>query len=71
MDFADGLDGKIGWIVDDDVIDGSQPKPMTSIGSNLSTATNCSNPQLIKHNGLVKNGVHKRMFTLYIEKNLP
>jgi hypothetical protein len=44
MDFADGLDGKIGWIVNNDVIDGSESKPMTLIGSNLSTAMNRANP---------------------------
>jgi hypothetical protein len=69
VDFAGCLDGKIGRIVDIDVVDGSQPKPMTLIGSNLLTATNRANPRWIKHNGLVKNGVNKRMFTLYIEKN--
>ncbi len=68
MDFANGLDGKIGWIVGDDLVDGSRSKPMTLIGSNLLTATNCANPQWIEHNDLVKNGVNKRMFTLYIEK---
>jgi hypothetical protein len=71
VDFANGLDGKIGWIVDNDVVDGSQPKPMMLIGSDLSTAMNCANPRWIKHNGLVKNGVNKPMFTLYIEKNYP
>jgi hypothetical protein len=71
VDFANGLDSKIGWIINNDVIDGSQPKPITLIGSNLSTATNRAYPRWIKHNGLVKNGVNKRMFTLYIYRISP
>jgi hypothetical protein len=68
MNFANGLDGKIGWIVNNDIVDGSQPKPMTLIGSNLLTVMNRANPRSIEHNGLVKNGVNKRLFTLYIKK---
>ncbi len=71
MDFADGLDSKIGWIVNNDIVDGSQPKPMRSIRSDLSTATNRANPRFIEHNGFVKNSVNKRMFTLYIKKISP
>ncbi len=71
MDFADSLDGKLGWIVDNDIVDGRQPKPMMLVGSNLSTMKNCANPQWIEHNGLVENRVNKRMFTLYIEKISP
>jgi hypothetical protein len=69
VDFANGLHGKIGWIIEDDVVDCSQPKPMTLIGSNLLTATNRADPRWIEHNSSVKNGVNKRMFTLYIENN--
>ncbi len=68
MDFANGLQGKIGWIVDDDVVDGIRPKPMMLIGSDLPTATNRANPRWIKHNGSFKNRVNKHMFTLYIKK---
>jgi hypothetical protein len=68
MDFADGLDGKIGWILNNDIVDGSRPKPMTLIGSDLSTVSNCADPRWIEHNGLVKNMVNKCMFTLYIKK---
>jgi hypothetical protein len=68
VDFANGLDSKIGWIIDNAIVDGSQPNPMMLIGSNLSTTTNRANPRWIAHNGLVKNRVNKHMFTLYIEK---
>jgi hypothetical protein len=71
VDFANSLDGKTGWILNNDIVDGSQPKPMTLIGSDLSTVSNCANPRWIEHNGLVKNVVNKCMFTLYIEKICP